>query len=333
MSQDAEGTAGPPLASRPHSGFRWGAAAPVVGVIGAGAVGCYYGGRLARADIQVHFLAHSNHDALAVNGLTVRSIDGDFAIPVRVHRDVASLPRLDLALVALKGTSVAAIETLLPPLMNDRFAVACLMNGLGNEERIAALVGAERTIAGSAFICSEETAPGVVAHTAAGGLAFAPFSASPTPGLVTPEILAALFTGAGVSCRVEANPKTLKWSKLVWNVPFNGLSVHYGGMTTDLILSDPERTAFARALMEEVIAAGRADGAVLDDALIEKNLRATPPMGAYRTSMMVDFVKGRPIEFESILVEPWRRGRAANLELPAMTRLLDGVRRRLAMKT
>lgn len=276
------------------------------GVIGSGAVGCYYGGRLAHAGEEVHFLFRSDYEYVRENGLTVRSILGDFHVRVNAYRDAAEMPPVDVVVVALKGTDVAALPGLLP----HNAAALCLMNGLGNEEFIATFC--ERVIFGSAFICSEKIAPGIVEHTAAGALR------------VSDRELADVFVRAGVPCTFDENGKRIKWSKLVWNIPFNGLSVYYGGATTDVILKSHEE--FVLGLMLEVIEAAGNDGVILSPDLIDKNIEATKKMGAYRTSMMVDYVKGRPLEIESILAEPLRRGGGAD-KLPFMAKLLDGVRR------
>lgn len=310
----------------------------IYGVIGAGAVGGYYGGRLAAGGETVHFLARSNAQALRDHGLDVKSAHGDFHVKVKVHDRPETLPALDALIVAVKGTATDQILPLIHRLNSSPSVVVCLQNGLGNEEKLASVVGEERMIAGAAFICSEQVAPGVVEHTAAGGLRLGWFAANHMETDATPEALIEVWSRCGVppsrrGDSVDPIGKRIKWSKLIWNVPFNGLSVYYGGVTTDAILADPERLDFASDLMREVVLAATADGVTLDEKLVDQNMAATAPMGAYRTSMMVDFIMGRPLEHESILEEPLRRGQAAGLCLPAMSTLCVGVKQRLAERT
>lgn len=287
-------------------------------VIGSGAVGSYYGGRLVLAGEDVHFLFRSDFDAVSRNGLTVRSCEGDFHIKVNAYHSAKDMPKADVILVALKGTQSALLAELLPPLLHDESVVICLQNGLGNEEHIAAIVPPERVIAGSAFICSEKIEPGVIEHTAAGALKIGWFLPHPNP---LPTVLAQKFERAGVRCGVDEIGRRIKWSKLVWNIPFNGLSVFYGGITADVIMND--HYDFALQLMKEVIIAAGEDGIALDSALIDSNMKATLKMGPYRTSMMVDLEKKRPLEIETIIGEPYRRGISHGKNLPAMKKLYD----------
>ncbi len=298
-------------------------------VIGAGAVGGYYGGRLVAAGEDVHWLYNTEYDVVRERGVTVESCDGDFHFRPRAYRSAGEMPPCDLVVVALKSAATPILESILPSLMTPSSAVLCLQNGLGHEERIAAWTGEERVMAGSAFICSERTAPGVIRHTAAGRIRLGPFASRMAPGAPAPEAVAAAFARAGVRCEAVARGVEIKWSKLVWNVPFSGLSIYYGGVTTEEILAVPERAEFARKLMHEVILAARSDRVELDPSLVETNLAATAGMGAYRTSMTLDFLAGRPIEVEAILVEPLRRGRRAGFDLPAFSELHRGVAARL----
>ncbi|MEK8023776.1 MAG: 2-dehydropantoate 2-reductase N-terminal domain-containing protein [Candidatus Hydrogenedentota bacterium] len=319
-------------------------------VIGAGAVGCYYGGRLAQHGEEVHYLCRSDYDVMKEKGLKVESCDGDFHVDVHAYRNVRDMPQSDVVIVSLKGFDTPALRDLLPPLLLSTSLIVTLQNGLGNEEAIASVCGPERVIAGSAFICSEKVRPGVVLHTSAGTMRLAWFDSSAVHPGAGVEDIAARFKAAGVKCSVEpddqpdgaglpgrsaagakdgagAAAKKIKWLKLVWNVPFSGLSIYFGGVTTDVIMNDPDKRAFARGLMEEVIAAARADGVTLDSSMVEANFAATEKMGAYRPSMLVDFLSGRPLETEQIFAEPLRRGEAGGASLPLMRKLLSGVPR------
>jgi 2-dehydropantoate 2-reductase len=139
--------------------------------------------------------------------------------------------------------------------------------------------------------------------------------------------ISTLFAGAGVRTTVGDDLDELRWRKLVWNVPFNGLAITAGGITTDRILADPALEAEARALMHEVIGAAAKLGHVIPERFVEANVASTREMGAYRPSSLIDYLAGREIEIESIWGEALRRARAAGAEVPHLERLYAGLLR------
>lgn len=295
-------------------------------IVGAGAVGGYYGARLQAAGHEVHFLYHSEYQAVSRDGLRVKSPGGDLHLQVKAYRDTADIPCVDVVLVALKATQSELLSSMLPPLMREDTYVYCLQNGLGNEEIIASTVGETRVLAGAAFICSERGEPGEVIHYTEGRLAIGPyFEAGREAAWEMSQRLATVFKEAGVPCKANPSGRSVKWGKLVWNVPFSGGSLYHGGVPVDRISGSQEREAFALSLMEEVLAAAALDGAEIDARLPGQNLSATRGMGAYKPSILVDFEKMRPMEIDCLFREPLRRGNAAGLALPAMTELLRGI--------
>src|SRR5947208_17020188 len=120
---------------------------PVIAIVGTGAVGAYYGGRLAQHGHDVHFLLRADYAAVKQNGWTIRSCDGDFTLPaeaVHAYDDPAKMPKADLVIVTLKTTANEQFGRLIAPLLHDGTAILTLQNGLGNEERLAELFGARR---------------------------------------------------------------------------------------------------------------------------------------------------------------------------------------------
>ena len=136
------------------------------------------------------------------------------------------------------------------------------------------------------------------------------------------------FKAAGIQAVAVEDLVKSQWEKLVRNIPFNGLSVANGGVTTDVLLADPATETEIRALMVEVITAGRALGLGLSDDLIDFNIDRTRPMGPYRTSSMIDFVEGRELEVAPIWEEPLRRANAVGVEMPHLASLLRRIRER-----
>jgi len=301
-----------------------------VAVVGSGAVGLYYGGRLAEAGGDVRFLARGDFSEMKKHGLRAESADGDFNIPdVRVFRRPEEIGPVDLVIVAWKATANGALAETLPPLLHEGTQVLTLQNGLGNCEAIAEIVGAGRVCGGLCFVCINRIAPGVIRHTAGGRLMAGGFSEG-LPGRA--EGIAARFLKAKIPAAAVPDLAAAQWEKLIWNVPFNGLSVAEGGVATDALLADPNIEGEIRALMHEVVAAARAQGISLDEALVEKNISRTRPMGPYRPSTMIDFTEGRELELGPIWEEPLRRAKAAGVAMPALEKLLGRMRDRLAAR-
>jgi 2-dehydropantoate 2-reductase len=138
--------------------------------------------------------------------------------------------------------------------------------------------------------------------------------------------IAGLLQSAGVHCRAIDSLAEARWRKLIWNVPFNGLAIAAGGITTDRILADPKLAAEVRSLMDEVAEAGRRLGHQIPETFIRQQIDVTPPMGAYKPSSLVDFLAGREIEIEAIWGEPLRQARAAGLAMPRLSELYARLR-------
>ncbi|MBL9208971.1 MAG: 2-dehydropantoate 2-reductase [Opitutaceae bacterium] len=298
-------------------------------IVGAGAIGSYYGARLALAGQDVRFLLRGDLDAVRTHGITLREKDA-----TRHLGGVAAFGRpeeigpVDLVVVALKTTANAALSALLPPLLHAQTAVLTLQNGLGNEELLAGTVGPERVLGGLCYIGVTREAPGVIVgyHTP-GRMTFGEFG---RPAGARVRAVAGLFASFGVGVRVLDNLAEARWQKLVWNVPFNGLAIAGGGVTTDRILGTPELAAQVRPLMDEVAAAARHFGYEVPEHFIQSQIDVTPGMGAYQPSSLVDFLAGREVEVEAIWGEPLRRASAAGIPMPRLAALYAALRRAVA---
>ena len=298
-----------------------------VAIVGAGAIGLYYGGRLAAAGENVKFLLRSDFDEIQRNGLRCESIHGDFAVPqVQGFRRAEEIGPVDLVIVAWKATANTHLAEVLPPLLHADTQVLTLQNGLGNCEAIAAITGAERLLGGLCFVCLNRLSPGFVKHTAGGRISVGEFS--PDGRGLAAEIVRR-FKAAHIPALIGEPLAEAQWKKLVWNIPFNGLSVAEGGVTTDRLLANPAIEAEIRALMAETIVAARAQGLGLGDELAEQNIEQTRPMDAYRPSSMIDYLEGREVEIGPIWAEPLRRAEAAGVAMPHLRKLLERIRERV----
>ncbi len=292
-----------------------------VAVIGAGAVGCYYGARLAQGGADVRFLMRRDLAAVRERGLDIRSVDGDFRIgPVAAFATVEAIGPVDWVICALKSTALAEARPLLDPVVGPGTRVIALMNGLGVEDQLATWYGPGRVFGAMAFVCINRGEPGVVHHLKYGRVSIGHLLDDPGQAAE----LAALLERGRIDVAVAPNLRYARWEKLAWNIPFNGLSVAGGGIGTGAIVSDPALRTLAERAMREVIATGNADlaalgsGARIDEAeLVARMFALTDTMGDYRTSMVLDYVGGRPLEVEAILGEPSRR--AAALGVPSQT--------------
>jgi 2-dehydropantoate 2-reductase len=284
-----------------------------IAVVGAGAVGCYYGGLLARSGYDVQFLMRSDLAPVRANGLTIQTRGKTLGIkPVTVAASTKEIGECDLVIIALKATVNEALETHLPPLLGRETMLLTLQNGLGNEEFLAERWGAERVLGGLCFVCLNRTAPGVIEHFDHGSLSIGEFRREPMER--TREV-ARLFTHAGVETKVVENLITERWRKLVWNIPFNGISIAAGGATVADVLQDEGLRMLARNLMGEVLEAAGRLGHDITAAFADHQIERSWSMGPYKPSSMVDWENSRPVEVEAIWGEPWRQGAAAGANL------------------
>ncbi|MBF0429512.1 MAG: 2-dehydropantoate 2-reductase [Magnetococcales bacterium] len=291
--------------------------APTLLVVGTGAVGGFYGAKLAQAGVQVSTVHRSDFDTVSQNGIHIDSIDGDLHfIPHRVLRRVADCQTPpDYLLVTLKALPDLEIAKIIEPVVGPKTVIILLQNGLGVESPVAHAFPENTLISALAFICVQRVAPGRIRHLCFGRITIGCHPEGPSPAVTQ---LARLFQSAHIPCHVTESPAMARWSKLVWNASFNPISVLAGNATTKEMLDLPESVELIRNIMKEVINIARATGHPLSDGLIEENLQATRQMQPYHTSMALDFMAGRPLETEAILGTAIRIGRKAGIATPCM---------------
>lgn len=293
-------------------------------IIGTGALGGYYGGLLARAGIDVHFLLRSDYQHVRQHGLVIDAKDGNFTLPkVNAYHNPADIPHCDVVVLALKTTQNHLLPSLLPPVTGNNTTVLVLQNGLGVEDQAAAVVGPDRVVGGLCFLCSNKLSPGHIQHLDYGQITLADYNLDGTPAGVTNRIktIAADLESASITVRLSRDLSKSRWKKLVWNIPFNGLSVVLDA-TTDQIMADPHAHALARSLMLETVQAADAAGHPIDHDIIQIMLDQTANMLPYRTSMKLDYDHHRPLETQAIVNAPLQAAKNAGLESPRIETLL-----------
>ena len=280
-----------------------------IAVVGAGAVGCYYGGMLARAGRDVRFLMRVDLDAVRAHGLRIETRGESLRIPqVKAFATTREIGACDLVIIAVKATANPALEELLPPLIGPETVLLTLQNGLGNEEFLIGRWGAERVMGALCFVCLNRTAPGVIEHYDHGSLSIGEFRRASLPRT---HAIAAAFREAGIDSKAVENLITERWRKLLWNIPFNGLAIAAGGATVADVLADDGLRTLARNLMDEGLAAARRLGHEIPDSFADYQIERSYSMGPYKASSLLDWQAGRPVEVEAIWGEPWRQGVAA----------------------
>ncbi|VVM07276.1 2-dehydropantoate 2-reductase [Methylacidimicrobium tartarophylax] len=291
-----------------------------IGVVGAGAVGAYYGSLLARAGSEVTFLLRSDWEAVIRRGYWIQEQGKEtFQLyPVRGFRRTEEMGPCDLVLIALKATAREALRELLPPLLQPQTVLVALQNGLGNEEWLSDVFPNHPIIGGIVFGCLTRTAPGRVENAGFGKIELGAYRGAREAFL---REVALQFERAGVPCSVVESLEAARWRKLAWNIPFNGISVAGGGCDVEEILRDAELSRLATGLMEEVAAVARSRELPFPEDWTKRMMADTMRMGRYRPSTLVDFLAGRSIEVEAIWGEPLRRAQKLGVPTPRLQAL------------
>lgn len=240
------------------------------------------------------------------HGIRIDRDEGTLFVPdVSVHDTICSMPRCDVVLFTLKSTQIGPFLPQLSQLLTEKGVVIVMQNGLGIEEHVAGYVGRDRVIGSLCFIAANKTGPGTIRHFAYGSLTMgcmANSEATSSAHALLADIVAE-FTDAGISVSVVENLALARWKKLVWNIPFNGLSVLLHA-TTEKLMQNPSSRRLARELMEEVCCCAAICGSSIPDSFVDKMMADTDTMPPYLTSMRLDFDNGRPMEVAAIYGNP-----------------------------
>jgi 2-dehydropantoate 2-reductase len=302
-----------------------------IGIIGAGSVGTYYGAKLAHAGSDVHFLMRGDLSEVRRDGILVRGPGENFQVAkVNCYNSTKDIGPCDLVIVAIKATSNGDLVDLVPPLFRETTMVLTLQNGLGNEEFLAGHFGAQRILGGLCFIAVDRHSKTEVERYAYGQVILGEFG---RPAQPRTHAVGAEFTRASVRCTVTDDLALERWRKLIWNIPFNGLSIVAGGIDTAAIVGDKNLQALTLDLMEEVIAGANECGHPLPEDAWRKHMERSETMSGYKPSTLQDWEAGKPLEIEAIWGEPVRRAAAAGAKMPRtemiyeLLKKLDQVRR------
>ena len=313
------------------------------GIIGAGAIGGFYGAKLARAGQEVHFLLRSDYEYVKQHGLQVDSCDGSFHLTdVNAYLSTEDMPKCDVVLVCLKSVNNGKLQTLLPPLLHDKAAskreqsdaridsaereqarpkvktlVVLIQNGIGVEEDVQKMFPDVQLAAGLAFICSAKTEPGRVNHQCYGSINLANYSCKDEALM---QAVVDEFRQAGIETGFVEYHEA-RWKKAVWNMPFNGMTVALHTQT-DLLLKNKSTRQLIREQMMEVVGAAQHLGVKnLDEAFVDKMIEMTDAMTPYSPSMRLDYDFHRRMEIYYLYTRPLEIAREAGFRMPKLEML------------
>ncbi len=293
------------------------------GVIGTGAIGGYYGAKLAHTGTGVHFLFHKNYYHVSAHGFQVDSCDGSFHLDnVNAYRHTQDMPQCDVVLVGLKSVNNHLLQELLPPLLKEDTLVVLIQNGIGIEADVQKMFPTVQLAAGLAFICCAKTEPGTVNHQCYGYINIGNYSCSSQARI---DAVIDDFRRAGVDAN-EVEYLEARWKKAVWNMPFNGMTVALNTQT-DTLLKHPSTLQLVKEQMMEVISAAQTCGVKnIDEAFADKMIDNTLRMTPYSPSMKLDFDFHRPMEIDYLYTRPIEEARKAGYSMKKLEMLEQELR-------
>lgn len=269
-----------------------------IAVMGTGAVGGYFGAKLAAAGHDLVFLARGKQlAALRRDGLRVDSPEGALLIrEARFTDDPAPCGAVDLVLFCVKSYDTEAAADALGPLIGAATKIVSLQNGIDNPEIIARRWGADLAFAGVVYIGAQVSEPGLIRHWSGGKIVFGPAgAASPEDGRGIEQA----FSDANIPCALRSDIVKLQWGKLLWNAPFCAISC-LARADVQQILRSAALRRLAVDCMAEVRAAALTRGIELSPSLFDETLAFSAGLGAFKPSMLQDFEAGKPLEYEAL---------------------------------
>jgi 2-dehydropantoate 2-reductase len=297
-----------------------------VAVLGAGAVGCFYGGMLARAGHEVTLIGRPAHvEAFRARGLRFEGLKFDETIPVKASTEASAVRGCRLVLFCVKSTDTDAAAAQLAPFLDAGALVVNLQNGVDNTERIQARVS-QPVIPAVVYVATEMAGPGHLKHHGRGDLVIGELGATLPPG--TLALIQRWFQAAGVPVALSDNVAGELWAKLVVNCAYNAISaitqLPYGKM-----IQGPGVRELMRDVVEETLALAKASGVAMAPDMLARTYKIAEAMPTQYSSTAQDLARGKPTEIEHLNGFVVRRGAAlgvptpANRALYALVRLLE----------
>ncbi len=282
-------------------------------MVGAGAVGGFFGAHLAKHHANVSFLLRPKTlAAVRDRGLTIRSTAGSFTVHPRAASDPRELPRPDLVILSNKAYDLDEVLAQIGPVLTDRTVILTLQNGVDIEDRIIRALDRDQVVGGVAFIYSKIVEPGVIEHYKRGGVTIGELMGNRSERV---QAIAELFKQAALPCRLSDDIRRTKWEKMCWNCVFNPLTVVIDDRVAKAI-DDPDMLRVLHGIVAEVAAVAAGMKVALDDDIADKVVQWTEEIRDIHTSMYDDWKAGRPTEIDSLNGYIVQRGRDLGIPTP-----------------
>lgn len=286
-----------------------------IGVVGAGGIGGYFGGRLARAGADVHFLARGKHlEALSTRGLRVRSIRGDFELPVEATDDPGAIGPCDLVLFSVKSFDTETAAASLPPLLGEGTGVLTLQNGVDNVEKLVSAIGENHVMAGAAYLIATIAEPGVIEHDAGpGSFAFGELDGTRSE---RGQRLLEWCERSDIPATLDSDVRVRLWDKFAFICALAGMTAATRKPIGE-IRENPDSLAMFRRIVDEVVSLAAAEGVQLSDDTVERHVAFAQQIEPEGTSSLHhDLVHGNRLELEALHGFAVRRAREQGLAVP-----------------
>jgi len=292
-------------------------------IVGSGAVGGYYGAKLARAGHDVTFIARGAHlAAIRARGLSIKSPLGDFVVKAKAEDDPAKVPPVDVAIFAVKAYSNRDALPILKAVVRDRGVALTLQNGVESVDEVASSVGAPRVLGGSTYVATALSAPGLIEQTGTHRrVVFGEVSGDTSRVSDRVKQIGDAFSGADIVCEPVADARVPIWEKFCYLAPFAAFT---GAARVPIgpLWADAAGRGLMTAGFREVEAVARAGGVALPQDVVDRILTyvdSIPP--PTRSSLLIDLQQGKPIEVEALVGAVVRRGAKAGVATPIMAAL------------
>lgn len=287
-----------------------------IAVMGAGAVGCYYGAMLARAGHSVVLIGRPAFvDAVKHEGLLLESKHFTGRVPVQADSSPAAVKDADLVLFCVKSGDTESAGAAIAPHLSPRAAVLSMQNGVDNAARLSSVIG-RNAIPVVVYVATEMAGPGHVLHHGRGDLLIGPSDSS--------AAIASMMTAAGLPSEVSDRVFDALWTKLIINCAYNGLSA-IAQLPYGELIRQPHVADTMRSIYDECIAVARADGITLPDNLWQSLQDISVNMARQRSSTAQDLARGKKSEMEHLNGYVVRRGKELGVAAPVNRTLLCAV--------
>lgn len=302
-------------------------------IFGTGAVGGYYGGMLVKVGYDVTFVARDkNYEVLKQNGLTLIRENKKEIIPINVVRAIHELPQgttFDYIFICVKSFDTKFAANEIKDIIGKNTTVVSFQNGIENEDIIGEVVGTEKVIGALVFVASRLVEPGVVYQFGYNGGLIGELDCKKTNRILE---LQEMFQNSGIDVHISDDIRAEFWNKLIWNASFNPISV-LSRKTVDKILEDKELYELTKNVMSEVRDVALAQGINIRKDAVEFNLSRSKGFTGFKTSMLQDFERGKPIELEEIVGVVIKKAKEKNMKVPNIEKVYKEVRQKTIKTT